>query len=41
MQHYEAPDCEILPVAVERAFLSDIPSQTEPYDYESVNPEFE
>jgi hypothetical protein len=41
MQFYEAPDCEILPVAVERAFVSDIPSQTESYGYENVDPDFE
>lgn len=38
---YEIPCCEILPIAVESAFASDISSQTESYGYENVDPEFE
>lgn len=38
---YEAPCSEILSVAVESAFVSTISTQTESFDHESVDPEFE
>ncbi len=38
---YEAPYCEVLHVSVESAFVSAVSTQTESYDHQIVDPEFE